>query len=751
MSAIQLSHPLVFWTDLLSSPGKKAKGQKTTGRPDPRLVDRAELLIEGPTASGKTVMHYAQVHSGQLYAARLHPDWAAAWKKLASGTGDHPDRADYVKHLGDALEVVERRYTSGKRPLTGPFISGRPYRIWVDYWLADWDASLDPLWDGRRAAAVSHTRGDDGWQAPVPALKGWEEVTIKRGAQNHLLLTCRRFAFFPRLYRLTTELERWTARYATRVGELGAARAHFDALRVTMACLQKENASTLMVTGKRGVAADYARLGKACGDALAVSQAFLLEDEKARSYARNAAYIARRLYGALAKPESPFVADLNAREEAGGVSDQMRALVARAALALFKAPGVTDARDLKSGEDFELSADGTRIAAVTCTPKPLVTLAAQGSSPVQARGYFATRSWAERYYTNVYKRDVEAAAKSDSWVDKASPLFALREQLTLVATGLMNTALQDVKPEAYTKALFKLLNRKELLSLPEGYGWDASLEKNYRAFAAATGQWEEPTKVSKLKGVSGFALGNGLTAFIKLATWHDKAQKAGASTSPTDELAALHAGVDAVSNTLALGDDLAHVLTTYQKGAAIIKGASTAAQYGAVLGVVADTMETGLFVYAEFNADQREQNAAVYTSDFNDRLAVYNGLIAAGKSVNTVGSGFLCSAVGAPVGIVLKASGQGVANLAELAREIDRIGEAEEATVRRIWKQLDGGSPAVKAFYQKLEKELALPTKWSDFPTLIDAIGDWRAIKEKEHLDLIKKLCGVRTVAAAPK
>jgi hypothetical protein len=207
---------------------------------------------------------------------------------------------------------------------------------------------------------------------------------------------------------------------------------------------------------------------------------------------------------------------------------------------------------------------------------------------------------------------------------------------------------------------------------------------------------------------------------IKWMVMTDSWGKAGTGTTK-DFLDAAQKTGDYFSNGMGLADDFLSYIGKAE-GAAKVLG-----RVGGGLGVLTDGFDTGLFVYYELLVEDKNKRID-YSEDYVSKTTAYNCVIAGGKAINTLGSAFTCSIVGAPIGIVLKAIGTGVSTLTELVKAIDAIGEKERKLFKDLWKKLKspGAYYDVLNFYdtssqskgfsvvRSIDKEISvLESKWS--------------------------------------
>ena len=85
--------------------------------------------------------------------------------------------------------------------------------------------------------------------------------------------------------------------------------------------------------------------------------------------------------------------------------------------------------------------------------------------------------------------------------------------------------------------------------------------------------------------------------------------------------------------------------------------------------------------------------------DFEERLHGYSMVIGAGKLLGTAGSYLLCTKIGAPVGLALKAAGFAISGGTWLVQEIDRLGRREDAYISNSWSALNRDSGGLKSIY----------------------------------------------------
>ena len=193
----------------------------------------------------------------------------------------------------------------------------------------------------------------------------------------------------------------------------------------------------------------------------------------------------------------------------------------------------------------------------------------------------------------------------------------------------------------------------------------------------------DPNSLSLQSGSTRILLTSGLTVMFKGLVLWETWGKAKKSAKGRDYSEAIQKTVDFSGDAASLASEVLKQLDK-AKGAA-----SKLGKAGGVLGVLSDGIDTGIFVYYDMLEEGGIKDRKIkYEDAYNTRCAFYNGFIAAGKVTSTVGSAFMCSVVGAPIGLIIKAIGLGISNLSELIKAIDGIGEEEKKLFKNIWNKM---------------------------------------------------------------
>ena len=181
------------------------------------------------------------------------------------------------------------------------------------------------------------------------------------------------------------------------------------------------------------------------------------------------------------------------------------------------------------------------------------------------------------------------------------------------------------------------------------------------------------------------------------------------------------------------------VLVSINRGSRVVRAGSAA---GGALGVLSDGLDTGLFLYDEFNAEARARSDRRYGDDFVDREVGYNCVIAGGKVVSTVGSALMCSVVLAPAGILVKAVGLGISNFTEFAREMDRLGEEEQELCRMIWRRMNADCADFRSYYNRMVRTHGRSFPWTHVQTQFDnlerGVGDHWVSISSNHIRAVR-------------
>jgi len=711
---IPVQQPVFYW-DYALGPRTGKNAQKGRYR-----INRCEVLI-----SGNKCFYYGYIIDGELYAYDAI-DWKETFwdiwfennKSKKPAQFDKPNPGSSFTHAPIFHKRVQSIKALGERPpelKSIKLIPGEIYRFWVDFYMVDEQALRSPEKGDRR----KHFVGEYRW-APIPPHeshragkpKEWQVVRIPkaaRGKRPKVVLTCRRYAFLPRIMDLVGRLKTYQNSFTKHLATLGVARSLMQCMYQVGTYSINDNYQLSLhlgnyVSGKqvddwmRG----YYRITKYMHDLLTASELFLLEFKKTADLARWANIRARKLYHTL-KENEQFLTDLNFREANGHNSDQVRDIVAEAQLVLTRTPPVIKSRVLDDS-NIVYNYDKSQVRSLKgFSKKEYPDVAWQffekGKQP-KVKAYWFAQGWDKKYVENIYKPFIKAAKNGglkkavektqkkgtlEKTVTTLSPLFAARENLTVLTTGIGSHLSGNSKD--FTRDVFQLLKDQKLIKDSVSFDEAATTLKMNGAAA---------DDFVTSKGMSGILAGSGLTTMFKWMVMSDSWDKAGTSGKTKDFLDATQKTGDYFANGMGLADDLLSYIGKAE-GAAKVLGKA-----GGGLGVLFDGFDTGLFVYYEMMTEDKQKRID-YGEDYLQKTTAYNCVIAGGKALNTLGSAFTCSVVGAPIGLVLKAIGLGISNLTELIMAIDAIGEKEKKLFNDIWKKFKspGAFSDVIGFYDK--------------------------------------------------
>ncbi|GEM_PF-3027252 len=711
---IPVQQPVFYWDYGL---GPRTGSNEKRGQ---FIIDRCEVLI-----SGNKCFFYGYIINGELYAYDAR-DWKEIFWKTWFDNNKNKKPAEFDRpgpgHSFIHAPIFHKRVSDvkalGQKPpelKSIKLIPGEIYRFWVDYYLVDEQGLRSVVNSDRRV----HFIGNIPW-APIPphesdkakSPKEWQVVKIPlaaKGKRPKVILNCRRYAFLPRIMDLVGKLKTYQKSYTKHLATLGTARSLMQSLYQIGSYSINDNTQLSLhlgnyVSGKKvdDWMRSYYRITRYFYDLLTASELFLLEFEETARLSQWANIRARKLYHTL-KENKQFLLDLNFREANGHNSDQIRDIIAEAQLVLMRTPPVINSRYLKENE-IEYNYDKTDIKRIKGFSKDKAPDVAwkfyeSGKTP-RVKGYWFAKGWDKKYVDDIFKPFINAAKSGGlkkeiqktqkqgviaETVATLSPLFAARENLT-VLTAALGTHLSG-NARGFTQDVFQLLKDQKLIKDSVTFEQaTATLKMN----GAAADDFVTP------KGMSGILAGSGLTTMFKWMVMSDAWDKAGVSGQTKDFMEASQKTADYFANGMGLADDLLSYLGKAE-------GASKAlGKAGGALGVLADTFDTGMFVYYEFMVEDKNKRID-YSEDYLDKTTAYNCVIAGGKVLNTLGSAFTCSVVGAPIGLVLKAIGLGVSTLTELIMAIDGIGEKEKKLFIDLWKKLKspGAYANIIDFYNK--------------------------------------------------
>jgi hypothetical protein len=461
----------------------------------------------------------------------------------------------------------------------------------------------------------------------------------------------------------------------------------------------------------------FQRLADSFSQMESIAAFHLYENPESERLIHNANYHANRIW--LTIRNRQFVSDINTREvaqaysmdapiEAGQNSDQVRDILMRAHLTLLNAPPARTRQQVNPSAPLH-------------GPRLEILRGGEGAGQfdvVNAVELYAPRTWENLYYAGILlpflenanqvgNEDLDSARNLPQQFD-FSPLFAARQNITFIANSIsMRYTLGTHQNIVYWT--HRVLRE-------QGYVLGGADEVRTRMMTG--GSVEDFARTTG--GATGILLTGGLTVLWKGYVARNKWREALRTRSTRDYASASQATIDGLGDAFSLYTNIANAHYGFET-----TWAARMSTAGNVFSVVSDALEAGIFFYDEFIA---RDDTDRYGDNFLERQMAYNTVIFAGRAACAVGSGLMCSGAGLPLGIVVKAAGLTVANVTELIREIDRLGEWEEHNIRDIWNLLNR-SPRFRAYYEELREDYSLPLPWDNVEDEINAITHW------PHLD----------------
>lgn len=755
---IPLQQPVFYWDYAL---GPRTGKNKKRGR---YKINRCEVLI-----SGNKCFYYGYILDGELYAYNAI-DWKETFWQIWFDNNKNKKPAEFEKpkpgasfiHAPNFHKRVKSISALGERPKelkSIKLVPGEIYRFWVDYYMVDEEAIRSPQKNDRRKHFVGQYR----WAAIPPhesekakKPKEWQVVRIpkaSKGKRPKVVLNCRRYAFLPRIMDIVAKLRQYQSSYTKHIANLGVARSYLQCLfQIGSYSIQDDTQLSLHLgnwaSGKKvdDWMRSYYMLTHDMSNLLEASEVYLLENDESYRLAQWASICARKLFHTL-KDNKQFLLDFNTREANGHNSDQIRDIVAEASLILTRTPAIVKKRWLKDSEvtyNYDKSeVRGLKGFARGKAPNMAWAITTDGSPKV--RGYWISSGWDKKYVDKIYKPFIDAAksgglikaidkGKKKGFVEESvetlSPLFAARENLTLLTVSL--GAFLNKDAEKITKDVFQIMKDQKLISASVTFD---QAKSKLKLNGSAADDFVEG------KGMTGVLAGSGLTTMFKWLVMNDAWTKAGGTGKTKDLLDASQKTGDYFANGMGLADDFLSYIGKAE-GAAKVLGKA-----GGGLSVLVDGFDTGLFVYYEFMVEDKQKRLE-YSGDYLTKSTAYNVVITGGKALNTLGSAFTCSIVGAPIGLALKAIGLGISNLTELIKAIDAIGEKERKLFNDIWKKAKMHSATVEImkFHDVTGKKKRQPmssnvdTHLKVLDSKFFGLGDYWVGLKKNRIDIIRQV-----------
>ncbi|OEU64787.1 MAG: hypothetical protein BBJ57_04775 [Desulfobacterales bacterium PC51MH44] len=744
---IPLQQPIFCWDSWLGPKNVRERLLKKHGKP---LIHRAEVLI----ASGKMFLHgfiiegELEAYNAAQWRDELWKPWLkknknkkpAQWDRLKSG--ESFGKSHFLARSIKELAKPKKRFY---------LIPGETYKVWVDYFLVLENGIQVRRIVGRgfrdEGDHIDHYVGDRSWGPVLPHEdyrvrnpKHWQVVKIPRatrtGKRPVVTLKCRRYAFLPRLISHTRALMKVQDKIAKEYAKIGCLRSYAQCLCDIASYSLDMNINykvyeSLLFKKKPGV--QYGNMVDVLKNIMVLSEFFILENPKKREQVQIANVYARIIYNTL-RFNKQYIKDLHFRELNDLSSDQIRDTIAQAQLAIVKTPCPVYQRDLKQNEIIFNKWVKNDILGFRLSKYPDKALKIETKNqPLKIRAYWFGTGWDKKYATDIFKPFI-AAGKNGSLkkqiaqgresgslsktIVTLSPLFAARENITFIINAIGN----NLHP-----------NQRDFVKNAYGLLVDQGLVKNV-SFEEALNK--DPATLVNSKGMSQIMATTGLTVMFKSLVLWDKWDRAKKSSKGQDYAEAIKQTVDFTGDAASLASETLEYLDKASSAA------SRLGKVGGVLGVLTDGIDTGIFVYYDALEEKgRRERKMKYEDAYLTRCMGYNIVIAAGKAASTVGSAFMCSVVGAPIGIIIKAIGLSASNFAELVKAIDGIGEEEKKLFKEIWnimtdKRYNEFSSALD-YYNNMKKKYGNGTQWTRIKKQIDeldaGIGDsWVGIGAKK-------------------